>query len=58
MPLPRGAYYRYKVYPSGRKVKLTISSDGRILETIPIQSRVSKTRTSKRLSRRRKKINR
>ena len=58
MPLPRGAYYRTKIYPSGKRVRLAISSEGRILEATPVVSRVSRTKTGKRLAARRRRIRR
>jgi len=56
VPLPRGAYYRTRTYPSGKKVRLAISSDGRILEATPVVSKVRRTRTGKRLAARRRRI--
>jgi hypothetical protein len=56
MPMPKGTYYRVKTYASGKKVRLAISPDGRILEATPVVSKVTKTRTGKRLARRRRRI--
>ena len=56
MPLPLGAYYRVRTYPSGKKVRLAISENGRILEATPVLSRTRKTRTGKRLAARRRRI--
>jgi len=56
MPLPRGAYYRTKTYPSGKKVRLAISSDGRLLEVTPVVSKVRRTKTGKRLAARRRRL--
>ena len=58
MPLPRGAFYRTKTYPSGKKVRLAISSEGRILEATPVVSKVKRTKTGKRLAARRRRITR
>lgn len=58
MPLPRGTYHRIKTYPSGRRERLAISPDGRILERTPYPSKVRKTKTGKRLAKRRRRINR
>ena len=58
MPLPRGAYYKVRTYPSGKKVRLAISAEGRILEATPIVSKVRRTRTGKRLAARRRRISR
>ena len=57
-PLPRGAYYRVRTYPSGKKVRLAISSEGRILEATPVASRVKRTKTGRRLAARRRRISR
>jgi len=56
MALPFGAYYRIKTYPSGKKVRLTISSSGRILESTPVVSKVRRTKTGRRLAARRRRI--
>jgi len=56
MPLGRGVYYRVKTYPSGKRVRLAISSSGRILEAVPVVSRASRTKTGKRLARRRRRL--
>lgn len=53
-----GTYTRIKTYADGRRVKLTIGPNGRILEAAPVLSRVDKTRTGKRLARRRRRISR
>lgn len=58
MPLPRGTHYRIWTYPSGRRVRLAISRDGRVLEVIPYPSKVKKTKTGKRLAKRRRRIRR
>lgn len=57
-PLPRGAYYRMKIYPSGKKVRLAISSEGRILEATPVVSKIRRTKTGRSLARRRRRISR
>lgn len=54
--LPRGAYYKTKTYPSGKKVRLTISAGGKILESTPVVSKSNRTKTGKRLARRRRRI--
>jgi len=56
MPLPAGAYYRTKTYPSGKRVRLAISVDGRILEATPVVSKAKRTRTGRRLAARRRRI--
>jgi len=56
MPNPAGTYHRIKTYASGKKVRLTIAPNGRILETTPVRSRVKKTSTAKRLAKRRRRI--
>jgi len=56
MALPRGTRYRVHTYPSGKKVRLAIGPNGRILESTPVHSRVSNTRTGKRLATRRRRI--
>jgi hypothetical protein len=56
MPVPRGTYYRVKTYTNGKKVRLAISPDGRILEATPVVSKIKRTRTGKRLARRRRRI--
>ena len=49
-------YYRVKTYDNGKKVRLAISTDGRILEATPVVSKVKRTKTGKRLARRRRRI--
>ena len=56
MPLPQGAYYRTKTYPSGKRVRLAISSDGRILEATPVVNKARRTKTGRRLAARRRRI--
>ncbi len=56
MPLPYGAYYRVRTYPSGKKVRLAISSEGRILEVTSVVSKVKRTKTGRRLAVRRRRI--
>ena len=56
MPLPFGAYRKIKTYPSGKRVRLTISSSGRILESAPVVSKAKRTRTGRRLTARRRRI--
>ncbi len=58
MPLPRGTYYRVKTYQSGKRVRLAISPSGRILETKLVGSKAAKTRTGRRLAKRRRRIGR
>lgn len=57
-PLPRGAYYKTRTYPSGKKVRLAISSDGRILEATPVLNKAKRTKTGRRLAARRRRISR
>jgi len=56
MMLPRGAYHKIKTYPSGRKVRLTISESGRILESTPVFAKARRTKTGRRLATRRRRI--
>jgi len=56
MPLPRGAYYRIQTYPSGKRVRLAISPDGRILEATVVMSKARRTKTGRRLAARRRRI--
>ena len=56
MPLPKGTYYRIRTYPSGKRVRLAISPSGRILESASVKSKVKRTKTGKRLARRRRRI--
>ena len=56
MPLGKGVYYRIRTYPSGKRVRLAISPSGRILEATAVTSKADKTRTGKRLARRRRRI--
>ena len=58
MSLPQGAYYRIRTYPSGKRVRLTISASGRILESTPVVSKSKRTKTGKRLAARRRRISR
>ncbi len=57
MPLLKRTYRRLKTLPSGKKVRQTISCSGRVLETVPVRNRADKTRTGKRLKKRRERIN-
>lgn len=54
----RTTYTRIKTYPNGKRVKLVISENGRILEKIPVGGggKVRRTRTGKRLNRIRRKL--
>jgi len=56
MPSIRGTYSRIRTSTTGRRVRLTISSEGRILDSTPIASKVKRTRTGKRLALRRRRI--
>lgn len=58
MPVPKGTYYRIRTYPSGKKVRLAISPSGRVLEVTPVISKVKRTKTGKRLAKRRRRIRR
>lgn len=58
MPLPVGTYYRVKTYPGGKRVRLAISPDGRIIETKPITNKTRRTKTGKHLATRRRRIQR
>lgn len=50
--------YRVRTLPSGKQVKETISSNGRIIRVVPVDSRTNRTKTGKRLSKRRGRIHR
>ena len=54
MPEQRSTKYIVRTLPSGKKVKQTISSGGRITKVTPVKT----TRTAKRLNNRRRRINR
>jgi len=56
MSLPFGTYHKIKTYPSGKKFRLTISSSGRILESVPVVSKVKRTKIGRRLAARRRRI--
>jgi len=58
MTFPRGTYYRTRVYSSGKKMRLAISPEGRILESTPVASRAKKSRTGKRLAAMRRRLHR
>lgn len=58
MPIPSGAYYRTRTYASGKKVRLLISARGQILEATPVGEKTNKTKTGKRLAKRRRRISR
>lgn len=58
MPVPRGTKYRIKTYPSGKRVRLAVAPDGRVIETTAVKRHASKTKTGKRLSSRRRRIHR
>lgn len=51
-----GSYVRYLTYPSGAKMKLTISPGGRVLKSERVVSRSKKTKTGRSLARRRRRI--
>lgn len=53
-----GSFYRFKTSPSGKKIRVTYSPNGRVLETKPVLSKANRTRTGKRLAARRRRINR
>jgi hypothetical protein len=56
MRLPQGAYYKIKTNASGKRVRLTISSDGRILDSELTMNKTRRTKVGKRLERRRRRI--
>jgi hypothetical protein len=56
MPILDGTYHRIRTYPSGKKMRLTISGSGRILEAVPVMRRIGRTRTGQRLAARRRRI--
>jgi len=51
-----GTYTRIRTYASGKRVRLTISPNGRILESKPVLARTQRTRLGKKLARRRRRI--
>lgn len=55
MPLGKGARYRYKTYPSGKRVRLAFDRSGRVIET-RAAPKAKLTKTRKRLQRRQRKI--
>ena len=50
----RGVRYRIKTLPSGKKVRQTISPTGRIVRATPVKT--NRTRTGRRLNKRRRRI--
>jgi len=54
----QGSYTRIRTRADGRRERLTIADNGRILEVTPISNRTSKTRTGKSLARRRRRMSR
>jgi hypothetical protein len=54
----KGAYYRIKTDSSGKRVRLTLSPSGRVLETKVLVSKVKRTKTGRRLAQRRRRISR
>lgn len=58
MPMPSGTRYRVKTYKSGKRVRLAIAPNGRVLEVKELTPRTDKTRTGRRLERRRRRIGR
>ena len=54
--LSRGVYWRYRTFPSGKRVRLAISPGGRILGVSSIASKVKRTRTGRRLTARQRRI--
>lgn len=51
-----GVYHRIKTYPSGKKVRLTVSENGRILDSVTVVSKRRRTGVGKRLARRRRRL--
>jgi len=58
MRFPNGSYHRLYTYPSGKKVRLTVSPEGRILESVPARSKAKRTKVGRRLAARRRRISR
>jgi len=58
MATPRGTTYKVKTLPSGKRVKQTIAPNGRIVKVVPLRSKVNRTKTGKRLNKRRRRIQR
>ena len=54
MPVPRGTQYRYRTYPSGKRVRLAILN-GRVIESKSMP-KVRVTKTQKRLNKKRRRI--
>ncbi|KKL61465.1 hypothetical protein LCGC14_2195000, partial [marine sediment metagenome] len=42
MPVPPGTRFRVKTLPSGKRVRLTITSDDRVIETKLLSSRAKR----------------
>ncbi len=58
MPVPPGTRFRVKTLPSGKRVRLTITSDDRVIETKVLRNKTKRTKTGKRLAARRRRIRR
>lgn len=56
MAVLRRTRYRVRTLPSGKRVKETIAPNGRIIKVITLKSKVKRTKTGKRLSKRRRRI--
>ena len=56
MTTNNGVRYRVRTLPSGKQVKETISSSGRIMKVVTIVKKINRTKTGKRLNNRRRRI--
>ena len=54
MPVPPGTRFRVKTFPSGKRVRLTITSDDRVIETKVLPNKTKRTKVGKRLAARRR----
>lgn len=56
MRIPEGCHTRIVRYPSGKKYKLILDGAGRIIESVRMPDLYRKTRTSRRLNRKRRRL--
>ena len=52
----KGVKYRIRTLPSGKRVKQTITPDNRIIRVVPVTNKTNRTKTGKRLNKRRRRI--
>ncbi len=58
MPAPPGTRFQVKTLPSGKRVRLTITDDDRVIERKVLRNKAKRTKTGKRLAARRRRIRR